>query len=72
MDLPGQGRKHMPDAPVLFPILQNGLRVAAEAGLDSRRFLSSFDAFHFFDPVGRCIRPGPTGTNVMDLYVSLT
>jgi glycerate 2-kinase len=48
------------------------LKAAAQKGLSCRDFLQAFDAFHFFDPLAHCLRTGPTGTNVMDLYVGLT
>ncbi|HLF87579.1 MAG TPA: glycerate kinase [Anaerolineales bacterium] len=37
------------------------------AGLKSDDFLARHDAYHFFDPLGDLLRPGPTQTNVNDL-----
>jgi glycerate 2-kinase len=34
--------------------------------------LTNSDSFHFFDRIGQTIQTGPTGTNVMDLYIGLT
>jgi len=35
--------------------------------LDTRSFLSKNDAYHFFEPLGDLLKPGPSGTNVNDL-----
>ena len=40
---------------------------AQAAGLDPGDFLARHDAYHFFDPLGDLLRPGPTQTNVNDL-----
>ncbi|HET6266080.1 MAG TPA: DUF4147 domain-containing protein [Acidobacteriota bacterium] len=40
--------------------------------LDLDRAISEFDSFPFFQVLHHCIVPGPTGTNVMDLYIALT
>jgi len=44
---------------------------AAALGLDPARFLKRNDSHHFFDRLGDLLRTGPTGTNVMDLYLVL-
>jgi glycerate 2-kinase len=36
-------------------------------GLDPRAYLARNDAYHFFDPLGDLLKPGPTQTNVNDL-----
>ncbi|MFW5738222.1 MAG: glycerate kinase type-2 family protein [Spirochaetota bacterium] len=46
-------------------------RTAAEAGLDTTRFLAENDSFRFFDGVGELLRTGPTNTNVCDIQVAL-
>lgn len=44
----------------------------AEAiGFDAREFLVRNDSYHFFKPLGDLLETGPTGTNVMDLYLML-
>ena len=40
---------------------------AREKGLDPQVFLARNDAYHFFEPLGDLLRPGPTQTNVNDL-----
>ena len=40
---------------------------AASAGLSVPRFLENNDAYHFFQPLGDLLLPGPTLTNVNDL-----
>lgn len=41
---------------------------SAEArGLSPEDFLARHDSYHFFDPLGDLLRPGPTQTNVNDL-----
>lgn len=45
---------------------------AIAAGLDPRSFLARNDSYTFFERLGGALfRPGPTGTNVMDLDVVL-
>jgi glycerate 2-kinase len=44
---------------------------AATAGVDARRALADNDSLRVFEVAGGLIRPGPTGTNVNDLYVAL-
>jgi glycerate 2-kinase len=36
-------------------------------GLDPRAYLARNDAYHFFEPLGDLLKPGPTQTNVNDL-----
>ncbi len=43
------------------------LERATGLGLDPAVFLDNNDAYHFFEPLGDLLRPGPTGTNVCDL-----
>ncbi len=40
---------------------------AASLGLNPDDFLGRHDAYHFFDPLGDLLKPGPTQTNVNDL-----
>ncbi len=40
---------------------------AQQAGLDPQDFLNRNDAYHFFEPLGDLLKPGPTNTNVNDL-----
>lgn len=44
---------------------------AREAGLDPASFLEDNDSYTFFDRTGGLFRPGPTGTNVMDIGIIL-
>lgn len=48
------------------------LERARNRNLDIREYLKAFDSFHFFKELGQNIISGPTGTNVMDLYLALT
>lgn len=43
------------------------LERARQAGLDPQDHLSRNDAYHFFEPLGDLLKPGPTQTNVNDL-----
>jgi glycerate-2-kinase len=47
------------------------LKRAKEAGLDAERHLAENDSYPFFDELDDVVRTGPTGTNVMDLFVGL-
>ncbi len=40
---------------------------ARALGLDPHDFLARNDAYHFFEPLGDLLKPGPTQTNVNDL-----
>ena len=40
---------------------------AREIGLDPAEFLARNDSYHFFEPLGDLLKPGPTQTNVNDL-----
>jgi hydroxypyruvate reductase len=40
---------------------------AARLNLDPQAFLAANDAYHFFQPLGDLLQPGPTRTNVNDL-----
>lgn len=40
---------------------------AASLGLNPDDFLARHDAYHFFEPLGDLLKPGPTQTNVNDL-----
>jgi len=40
---------------------------AIKLGLDPEDFLNRNDAYHFFEPLGDLLKPGPTNTNVNDL-----
>ncbi len=44
---------------------------ARSLGLDPGRYLAANDSYHFFSTLGDLFRPGPTGTNVMDLYLAI-
>lgn len=44
---------------------------AAALGLDAADFLRRNDSYHFFDALDDLLKSGPTGTNVMDLYLFL-
>lgn len=44
---------------------------AAEAGVDARRALVDNDSLRVFEAAGGVVRPGPTGTNVNDIYVAM-
>ena len=46
-------------------------RRAEALGLDAADHLRRNDAYHFFDALGDLLKTGPTGTNVMDLYLFL-
>ncbi|GAB4579254.1 MAG: glycerate kinase [Anaerolineales bacterium] len=49
-------------------VVTTGTLARAEAaGLNPDDFLARHDAYHFFDPLGDLLRPGPTQTNVNDL-----
>jgi len=43
------------------------LKRARRMGLDPDDFLARNDAYHFFEPLGDLLKPGPTQTNVNDL-----
>jgi hydroxypyruvate reductase len=43
------------------------LKQGQELGLFPQMFLDNNDAYHYFDPLGDLLKPGPTGTNVNDL-----
>jgi glycerate-2-kinase len=45
---------------------------AAQQGLSIERALAEFDSFPFFSKLNHSIMTGPSGTNVMDLYIALT
>jgi hydroxypyruvate reductase len=47
------------------------LERARAQGLDPRRALLANDAYGFFTPLGDLVVTGPTGTNLMDLYLGL-
>lgn len=47
------------------------LETAKAKGLDARDFLARNDSYHFFDPLGLLLKPGPTRTNVMDVRILL-
>jgi glycerate 2-kinase len=46
-------------------------RRAAGAGLDPATSLAACDAYPFFETLGDLLITGPTGTNVMDLHITL-
>jgi glycerate 2-kinase len=51
---------------------ETALAAAAARQLSPREYLARNDAYHFFEPLGRLLRTGPTHTNVCDLRVVLT
>jgi glycerate 2-kinase len=46
-------------------------KAIASAGRDPARDLAAHDAYHALDPVGALLRPGLTGTNVMDIVIGV-
>jgi glycerate-2-kinase len=44
---------------------------ARALGLDPARYLAANDSYHFFEALHDLFRPGPTGTNVMDIVVAI-
>ena len=44
---------------------------AAALGMDPVAFLAGSDSYRFFARLGDLFRPGPTGTNVMDLKLAV-
>jgi len=44
---------------------------ARESGLDPRRALAENDSYPFFAGLGDLVVTGPTGSNLMDLYLGL-
>jgi glycerate 2-kinase len=49
----------------------NTLKRARRLGLDARAHLAANNSYAFFDSLGDLVRTGPTGTNVMDVYMLL-
>ena len=47
------------------------VRLAREKGVSAADCLEANDSYRFFDAVGGLVKTGPTGTNVMDLYLAL-
>jgi glycerate-2-kinase len=50
---------------------QSVLNVCRSRGLDPRRFLKTSNSYRFLERVGAHFKPGPTGTNVMDISIVL-
>jgi glycerate-2-kinase len=44
---------------------------AGRLGLGPRQALRENDSYHFFERLGDLFRPGPTGTNVLDIIIAL-
>jgi glycerate-2-kinase len=44
---------------------------ATRLGLSAAAFLERNDSYRFFERTGDLFRPGPTGTNVMDLKIAI-
>lgn len=44
---------------------------AERMGLSASEYLAANDSYHFFERLGDLLKTGPTGTNVMDLYLLL-
>jgi glycerate-2-kinase len=49
----------------------NTAKRASQLNLNYRHNVAEYDSNRFFDQLGQTIVTGPTGTNVMDLYVAL-
>lgn len=49
----------------------NTITRARNLRLDAAASLADNDAYHFFEPLGDLLITGPSGTNVMDLYILL-
>ena len=49
----------------------NTIGKAAHRNLNVDEFIHNCDSFHFFEALNQTIHTGPTGTNVMDLYLLL-
>jgi hydroxypyruvate reductase len=47
------------------------MATATAKSMDAREFLARNDSYHFFDPLGLLLKPGPTRTNVMDVRILL-
>jgi len=45
--------------------------LAAKAGIEAADYLAQNDSYHFFERAGGHFKPGPTGTNVMDVAIIL-
>jgi hydroxypyruvate reductase len=44
---------------------------AAAAGIDPRAALAANDSLRVFQAAGGLVKPGPTGTNVNDVYLAV-
>jgi glycerate 2-kinase len=64
------GRDGPTDAAGAF-VDETTLDRAAALGMDAQTFLERRDSYRFFDRLGDLFRPGPTGTNVMDLKLAI-
>ena len=42
-----------------------------DIGISSIDFLLNNDSYHYFKELGNLINTGPTGTNIMDIYLVL-
>ncbi len=47
------------------------LERSRNAGANLQKAMTEFDSYHFFHALDQDITTGPTGTNVMDLYIAL-
>ena len=50
----------------------NTFEKAKSLNLSVHEFLSNNDSYHFFQALNQSVFTGPTGTNVMDLYLILS
>jgi hydroxypyruvate reductase len=50
---------------------RNTTRKGASQGLDARRYLDNNDSGGYFERLGALVSPGPTGTNVNDVYIAV-
>jgi len=47
------------------------IQKAKELGLNPKAYLNDNNSYHFFDVINELLKPGPTGTNVMDIQIVL-
>ena len=49
----------------------NTIQKAQSQNLNVDEFIKNYDSFHFLKAMNQSLQIGPTGTNVMDLYILL-
>jgi hydroxypyruvate reductase len=52
-------------------VTRTSVQRARAAGVDPHHLLAQHDSYHFFAALNDHLRPGPTGTNVNDLFVAI-